>query len=359
MHAGGARDAIPVAVLGGGYVAGELHRLLVQHPRFRVVAAVSSSQAGEAVTTSFPQLNGTSAEELIFESAESLVKGFKPGLPFGVFAATPHGATAELLDRLLSAAEGVGAPVRAVDLSADFRFSEAARYENIYGVEHRAPARLGSFHCAVPEHSPVVPAAHVAHPGCFTTAVVLGAWPFFSRGLVEEEVFAAATTGSSGSGRKLGPGTHHPERRSDLHAYSPLAHRHEPEMRRLLAHANNGTEPDVQFVPHSGPFVRGIHATLRMSLRAPADAESLLAVARDFYRESPFVRATLEPPRLVEVVGTNRCRLGIATRGRTLVVTSVIDNLVKGAAGGAVQWMNRLFDLPDETGLVLPGLGWF
>ncbi len=112
-------------------------------------------------------------------------------------------------------------------------------------------------------------------------------------------------------------------------------------------------------MPHSGPFVRGIHATLRMTLREALPAGELVERANRFYAHTPFVRASLELPRLTDVVGTNRCRLGIATRGRTLVVTSVIDNLVKGAAGGGVQWMNRLFDLPDDTGLNLPGLGWF
>jgi N-acetyl-gamma-glutamyl-phosphate reductase common form len=366
----GATGRIPVAVLGGnGYVAGELHRLLVQHPRFSVVAAISSSQVGERVTASFPHLSGTAADGLTFESAEALTARFRPEVPLGLFAATPHGATAGLLDHLLSAAEKVGAPIKVVDLSADFRYSEASSYEEVYGVVHSAPHRLESFSCAVPEHAPGRPAAsprpaiHAAHPGCFTTATVLAAWPFFAAGLVEQDLFVAAVTGSSGSGRKLGSGTHHPERRSNLYAYSPLSHRHEPEMRRLLARAQSGEEPEVQFVPHSGPFVRGIHATLRMTLRkglrAPAEAASLLAVVQECYRGSPFIRATLDPPRLIDVIGTNRCHLGVAARGHTLVVTSVIDNLVKGAAGGAVQWMNRIFDLPEETGLVLPGLGWF
>jgi N-acetyl-gamma-glutamyl-phosphate reductase len=177
--------------------------------------------------------------------------------------------------------------------------------------------------------------------------------------VVEDDVFASAVTGSSGSGRTPSATTHHPERHADLRAYSPLAHRHEPEMRSLLAAANGGREPDVQFVPHSGPFVRGIHATVRMTLREAASAEALARIASDAYAGGTFVRAGTTPPRLTDVVGTNRARLGIATRGRTLVVTSVIDNLVKGAAGGGILWLNRLLGWPDDRGLTLPGVGWF
>lgn len=353
-------DTISVAVLGGtGYVAGELARILLLHPRFKLEAMISTSQVGEPVTAAFPHLGGTVADSLVFESVESLTRRFMPQKPFGVFAATPHGATALLLDQVLGAAEALSAQVSAVDLSADFRFSDPETYTAIYGQKHPAQHRLPSFECAVPEHYSGRPPSHAVQPGCFTTSVVLAAYPFIAGDLVEDDVFASAITGSSGAGRKLGQGTHHPERRSNLYAYSVLGHRHEPEMRRLLARARAGRVPDVQFVPHSGPFVRGIHATLRMTLREPIPAGELAARVNAFYQGSPFVSASEQPARLTEVVGTNRCRLGIATRGRTLVVTSVIDNLVKGAAGGAVQWMNRLMNLPDDTGLRLPGLGWY
>ena len=360
MEAAVANATIPVAVLGGsGYVAGELLRLIAQHPRFRVVSAVSTTRPGDAVVSAFPHLAGTVLDGLAFESPDDLAARFEAGAAFGMFAATPHGATASLVDAMLSAAERAGAAVRVVDLSADFRFPDPARFEAVYGHAHGAPHRLASFHCSVPEHFAGRPQAHAVQPGCFTTAVTLAAYPFMALDLVEDDVFVAAVTGSSGAGRTPAPGTHHPERHAAMWAYSPLAHRHEPEMRRLLGEARGGREPDVQFVPHSGPFVRGIHATLRMTLREPATATDLVVRACSFYAGAPFVGVSAEPPRLTEVVGTNRCRLGVAVRGRTLVVTSVIDNLVKGAAGGGVQWMNRLFGLPDDEGLRLPGLGWY
>ena len=126
----------------------------------------------------------------------------------------------------------------------------------------------------------------------------------------------------------------------------------------LLAPACGGVEPEVEFVPHSGPFVRGILATVRMQLVEPMPGPALAAALAEFYRDAPFVRVTAAQPRLNEVVGTNACRLGVATRGRTAVVTSVIDNLVKGAAGGGVQWMNRLLGFAESAGLNLAGIGW-
>ncbi len=351
---------VPVIVLGGtGYVAGECLRLLLGHPSLRVESVASMSREGGAVTAAFPHLAGTAADAWSFTSIEAALGSLRPGRTVGVLAATPHGATAAILDRLLAAAEAVGADTRVVDLSADFRYPDAAAYEAVYGHAHGAPSRIAQFACGVPEHIVGAPARHAAQPGCFTTAVTLAAYPFLAAGLVEDDVFASAVTGSSGSGRTPSATTHHPERHADLKAYSPLAHRHEPEMRRLLAAASGGREPDVQFVPHSGPFVRGIHATVRMTLKADHSAEDLAALASRFYADGSFVRVATTPPRLSEVVGTNRARLGVAARGRTLVVTSVIDNLVKGAAGGGIQWLNRLLGWPDDRGLIVPGPGWF
>jgi len=353
-------DTIPVVVLGGsGYVAGELLRLLAIHPRFHVSAVVSAGHAGEPVAAAFPHLSGTAVGGLRFVGLEQACAMLRAGTRVGVFAATPHGTTAEVLDRFLSCAEGAGAMPRAVDLSADFRLSDAETFASVYGKPHGAPSRIPSFVCALPEHYRETPPAHAAQPGCFTTAAVLPAYPLLAAGLCEGDVFVSAITGSSGAGRVPAPATHHPERRSNLRAYSPLAHRHEVEMRRLLAPALGGRPPEVEFVPHSGPFVRGIHATVRMTLREPVPATAAAEVLSGFYGDGSFVSTSTEAPSLTEVVGTNRCRIGVATRGRTLVATSVLDNLVKGAAGGGVQWMNRLFGLDDSCGLRLAGLGWY
>ncbi len=374
------RDDAPItaAVHGGsGYVAGELLRLLALHPRFVATHVASTSQPDELVVSAFPHLAGTRLDALRFATEEAVLDACVRGGPLAIFIATPHGAAAPLAKKLFAARAAAGldrgaalSDFHVVDLSADFRFPDASQWASIYGKPHAAPELLERFTCAVPEHvdgGAAPPMRHAAQPGCFTTAVTCAAWPFFKLGLVEGDVFASAVTGSSGSGRTPAANTHHPERHATLYAYNALSHRHEPEMRRLIGAAcADGRAPEVEFVPHSGPFVRGIHATLRLTLRRDASASALVEQVNALHEQRAhatggrsFVVATTTAPKLTEVVGTNKVRLGIATRGRTLVVTSVIDNLAKGAAGGAVQWMNRLFGLPDGAGLELPGLGWY
>ncbi len=355
----GTRDTISVAVIGGtGYVAGEVLRLLAGHPRFILDAVVSHSHEGQPVVRAFPHLGGVLPGGMVFEALPAWVaRRWRGGAVRGVFLALPHGETSKVVADLL---EGEGpADAHLVDLSADFRYPDAAEFERVYGIVHAAKGHLADFTCLVPEQHEGGPVRHAAQPGCFATAVTLAAWPFAAMGLIEGTVFASAVTGSSGSGRTPRETTHHPARRSDLFAYSPLSHRHEPEMRRLIAWPR--AEPwEVEFVAHSGPFVRGIHATVRMTLRDPEAAGRLVDRVNEWYASrGAFVRASGAMPHLTAVVGTNRCEIGVAARGRTVVVTSVLDNLIKGAAGGAVQWMNRAFGLPDDCGLRLAGPGWF
>jgi len=353
------RDPGPVLVLGGsGYVAGECLRLLAGHPVFRDVRPVTTSRGGEPVGHVFPHLEGTDLGTAVFRTLDESMEAVPDGGKISVLVATPHGATASLVDRLATEADRRALDLRIVDLSADFRFGDPSTYRSIYGQAHGAPHRLGSFRCGIPEWSPGPAGRFVAHPGCFTTAAVLAAAPFWKARVVVPEIFVSAVTGSSGSGRQPGPGTHHPERRSDLRAYSPLGHRHEAEMGMLLGLLAGGEVPEVAFVPHSGPFVRGIHATLHLRLAKALDAREALDLAREAYADCPLVTVREEPPRLAEVVGTCRAALGVFVRHRTLVVTSVLDNLAKGAAGGGIQWLNRQHGLPDDTGLRQPGIGW-
>jgi N-acetyl-gamma-glutamyl-phosphate reductase common form len=349
--------ALPVVVLGGsGYVAGELLRLLAAHPVLRPAAVVSASRAGEPVEAAFRHLAGCYGG-LAFSPPEELPALAARHPRLAAFSAAPHGASAPLVDALLSAAEEAGSEVRVVDLSADFRFPEAAAWEEVYGRPHPAPGRLAEFACAVPEHAGVPPAPHRAHPGCFTTAAVLAAVPLLAAGLVEPRLTVVAVTGSTGAGRTPTPTTHHPERRSTLFAYQPLTHRHGPEMERLAA-AASGVKAELDFVPQAGPLARGIYATVSGRLVRPAGAGEVAAALAEFYAGAPFVDVADEPPRLADVVGSNRCRLGVAARGDAVFVFAAIDNLVKGAAGGAIQWMNRLWGLDETAGLTQPGPGW-
>ncbi|MGD0094832.1 MAG: lysylphosphatidylglycerol synthase domain-containing protein [Planctomycetota bacterium] len=198
---------------------------------------------------------------------------------------------------------------------------------------------------------------HAAHPGCFATAALLACVPLLAWRLTTPELFVAAVTGSTGSGRKPGEGTHHPLRHSDLYAYNVLAHRHAPEI-KACALAATGVEAQVAFVPHSGPFARGIHATVQATLQTPRDSAQILGALREYYADSPFVRVSDAPPRVKEVASSNYARLSAVSDGRTVAVMCAIDNLNKGAAGGAVQWMNRLYGLAQTAGLTAPAPGW-
>jgi N-acetyl-gamma-glutamyl-phosphate reductase len=153
------------------------------------------------------------------------------------------------------------------------------------------------------------------------------------------------------------PGTHHPLRHGDLYAYSALAHRHVPEI-LACARAATGIEAQCAFVPHSGPFARGIHVTVQARLRRPQQAGALAALLADYYRDAPFVRVSATPPRIKDVAGSNYAHLAASSAGETVAVLCAIDNLNKGAAGGALQWMNRLHGLPETTGLTAPAAGW-
>jgi N-acetyl-gamma-glutamyl-phosphate reductase len=357
---GGELDAcVPAIVLGGsGYVAGELLRLLAGHPHLRLAAAVSQSQAGEPIEAAFPHLAG-SFEGVAFTGNEGLPAFFAEhaGERVAIFSAAPHGAAAALLDAVLAAAEEAGVEARAVDLSADFRYPTTAAYEAVYGQPHGAPGRLAAFRCALPEHLDGGWSGHVGHPGCFTTAALLAAVPLLRLRLIEPRFSVVAVTGSTGAGRTPTATTHHPARRSNLFAYKPLAHRHAPEMRALAA-AAAGVEPEVHFVPQAGPFARGIYATLQARLARPLPAAEVTAALANSYSGAPFVDVLEEPPRLQDVVGTNRCRLAVAVEDDHLAVFAALDNLVKGAAGGGVQWMNRLLGFPETAGLMQPGPGW-
>jgi N-acetyl-gamma-glutamyl-phosphate reductase common form len=347
----------PTIVLGGtGYVAGELLRLIAGHPQLELAAILSDSQPGEPVAKAFGHL-ANAYPDTRFSSLEE-VTALVAKLPVSaIFCAAPHGAAAALIDGLLAAAEKAGTKPRVVDISADYRYATADAYAAVYKHAHGAPARLAQFTCAVPEHLATAPTPHVAHPGCFATAILLAAVPLLKLGLVEPQLFISGVTGSTGSGRKPVEGTHHPQRHSDLYAYNPLVHRHAPEV-TALALAASTVAADFNFVPHSGPFARGIHVTLQATLRGTHDTAALLAAFQQFYAGSPFVSVGSAPPRIKDVAGSNYARLSVAGNGRSVAVMSVLDNLNKGAAGGAVQWMNRLLGLPETTGLTAPAAGW-
>ena len=348
---------IPALVLGGsGYVAGELLRLIAGHPRFTLAAVMSDSQPGESVAGAFPHLAGA-YPRASFRSRDDTQKLLCELPQAALFSAAPHGVSAGLIDALLSAAQAAGSQVRVVDISADFRYASAAAYAAVYPHPHGAPQRLAQFTCALPEHLAELKTPHVAHPGCFATAMLLAAVPLLAAGVITPRLFVSGVTGSTGSGRKPVEGTHHPLRHGDLYSYGALAHRHAPEV-IACARAACGVEAELAFVPHSGPFARGIHVTLQASLARTLDTLAVLELLADYYRHAPFVRVRGEAPRVKQVATSNFAQLSAAVRGNTVAVLCALDNLNKGAAGGAVQWMNRMFGLPETAGLTAPAPGW-
>jgi N-acetyl-gamma-glutamyl-phosphate reductase len=348
---------VPAIILGGtGYVAGELLRLTLGHPRLELAAIASDSQPGELVARAFPHL-ATNCGDLRYVSIAEAAEAASRHARSAVLAAAPHGESHRLIDGLLTRASAAGAAPAVVDVSADFRFADPDAYERVYQHPHGAPGRLKEFSCGVPEHLDRAPTPHIAHPGCFATATLLAIVPLLARSLVEGPLYVCAVTGSTGAGRLPVAGTHHPSRHSDLYAYGALAHRHGAEIRALACTAT-GREAEICFVPHSGPFARGIHATVQARLAQPLDTAAAIAELRDAYAGQRFVRVLDAPPRMKDVVASNYAHLSAACDGRTIAVMACIDNLVKGAAGGAVQWMNRLLGFDEGDGLGAPAPGW-
>jgi len=348
---------LPAIVLGGtGYVAGDLLRLIAAHPQLELKGVLSDSQPGELVAKSFVHLAPV-YPELKFSDLDTITKLAATLPQSAMLSAAPHGVAAKLIDDVLTAAEAKGAAPRVIDISADYRYATAGAYEAVYKHAHGAPSRVPQFTCAVPEHLDRSPTRHVAHPGCFATAVLLASVPLLKLGLTEPRLFAAGVTGSTGSGRTPGPGTHHPQRHSDLYAYNPLSHRHTPEI-SALANAASGVQAEFNFVPHSGPFARGIHVTVQGHAQRPIKTPELLDALREFYRDRPFVRVAAEMPHVKDVASSNYAFVSGAANGSTIAVMCVIDNLVKGAAGGAMQWLNRMFGFDETAGLTAPAPGW-
>jgi N-acetyl-gamma-glutamyl-phosphate reductase common form len=350
-------ESVPAFVLGGtGYVAGELLRLIAGHPGLKLTAVLSDSQPGNSVAAAFPHLRSAYGDTR-FSSLDEIDAAIRRTPRAALFCAAPHGAAAAMIDRLLGAASQAGSRLHCVDISADFRYSSQAQYEAVYKHPHGAPGRLAEFTCAVPEHLAGTPTPHVAHPGCFATAILLASVPLLSLDLIEARLFVAGVTGSTGSGRKPAEGTHHPVRHSDLYSYGALGHRHVPEITACAQQAS-GVNAEFNFVPHSGPFARGIHVTVQATLKKPLGSVQAQEALRGFYADAPFVRVTESAPRVKDVAASNYANLSAVTNGRSIAVMAVLDNLNKGAAGGAVQWMNRLLGFAETAGLTAPAPGW-
>jgi N-acetyl-gamma-glutamyl-phosphate reductase len=335
---------IKTGIVGGtGYTGVELLRLLAAHPEVELALITSRSEAGLPVAEMFPSLRGHVALAFSEPNPEALAACDV------VFFATPNGVAMQSVPALLEAG------VRVIDLAADFRLKDAEVWAQWYGQPHACPQLLAEAVYGLPEvnRDAVRAARLVANPGCYPTAVQLGLLPLLKKGWVDDQrLIADCKSGVSGAGRKASVGTLLCEASESFKAYAVPGHRHWPEIRQGLA-AVAGDEVGVTFVPHLIPMLRGIHATLYATLREP-DGD-LQALYEDYYATEPFVDVLPagSHPETRSVKGANTCRIAMhrPQGGDTVVILSVIDNLVKGAAGQAVQNMNIMFGLPETAGL--------
>lgn len=337
-----------VGIVGAtGYTGAELLRLLCPHPQAEVRAVTSRQAAGTPVTDMFPQLRGHLNLDFSDPSGAALNECDV------VFMATPHGAAMKLAPELLQRG------VKVIDLSADFRLRDPAVFAHWYGQPHGCPELLAEAVYGLPEFAgdEIRDARLIACPGCYPTAVQLGLKPLLEAGLVDAgDLIADCKSGVSGAGRELKLGSLYCEAADSFKAYAGGGHRHLPEIEQGLARYS-AAPPKLVFQPHLVPMHRGIHATLYARTTGAADFQQLFEAA---YRGQPFVDVMPagSHPETRSVRGSNVCRIAIHRPPNSdwLVVLSVIDNLVKGAAGQAVQCYNLMLGLDQTTGLSAPAL---
>ncbi|MDP2805484.1 MAG: N-acetyl-gamma-glutamyl-phosphate reductase [Gallionellaceae bacterium] len=338
---------IKVGIVGGtGYTGVELLRLLALHPQVELRAITSRADAGTLVSQMFPSLRGyvdlafTHPDEAHLDQCDV------------VFFATPNGIAMQQARALLDAG------VKVIDLAADFRIKDIAEWEKWYGMTHACPDLVAEAVYGLPEvnRAQIKQARLVANPGCYPTAVQLGFIPLLEVGLVDAgQLIADAKSGVSGAGRKAEIPALFSESADSFKAYGVAGHRHLPEIKQGLASVS-GAPVGLTFVPHLTPMIRGIHATLYAQIKTDVDLQALFEKR---YANEAFVDVLPagSHPETRSVRGSNLCRIAVhrPQGGNTVVILSVIDNLVKGAAGQAVQNMNIMFGLPEATALnVLP-----
>ncbi len=336
---------IKAGIVGGtGYTGVELLRLLAAHPQVELTVITSRSEAGKPVSDLFPNLRGHLDLTFSEPDTEALKRCDV------VFSATPNGVA------MSSARELVDAGVRIIDLAADFRLADPAVWERWYGMPHACEDLLAEAVYGLPEmnRQQIRGARVLANPGCYPTAVQLGFLPLVEKGLVQlDSLIADCKSGVSGAGRGANVGTLQAESAESFKAYAVPGHRHWPEIRQGVARMSDQDEVGLTFVPHLVPMIRGIHATLYM--RPQGELGDLQALYEQKYRDEPFVDILPagSHPETRTVRGSNVCRIAVhqPEDSSHIVVLSVIDNLVKGASGQAVQNMNIMFGFPERAGL--------
>ncbi len=345
------QKTLRVAVIGAsGYGGMELARLLAIHPRAQLtVATASGERAGAPISELFPALRGVC--DIVCEEFD--IDEIARRADFA-FIALGHGKAMEIVPQLLERG------LKVCDLGGDFRLKDAAVYQTWYHTPHLSPSTLDLAVYGLPEwhREKIADARLVANPGCYPTSAILALAPFsVANGIETESVIVDAASGTSGAGRSsFGLGLHHPEASDDFKAYKVGTHQHTPEIEQILNEVSSANAPlCVTFTAHLLPIARGILATCYATLREPLTTEDAHRVLDLAYQDEPFVR--VHPignlPQIKHVVGSNFCDLGVVVDSRTnrLIVIAAIDNLVKGAAGQAVQNMNLMSGFAENDGL--------
>ena len=335
---------IRVAILGAsGYSALELVKLLLRHPEAKITALTTRQAEPRPVGQVHPSLAGR-----LDLALENLTPNQIAERADAVFCCLPHGASASAVAKLLPAGKKV------IDLSADYRLNDPAEYAKWYGLEHADPGHLGDAVYGLPElYGEMIAAASlVANPGCYPTSAILALAPLLRAGVISPRgIIIDSKSGVSGGGREPKPTFHYPECNESVAAYGVGTHRHMPEIDQILSEAA-GSPIRVVFTPHLIPMDRGILSTCYAEPTAEATTDDLLALLRQFYADEPFVRVSESLPATKHVSGTNFCDISVrAVRGRVIVL-SAIDNLIKGAAGQALQNFNLMHGIPETTALL-------
>ena len=347
---------LKVAVLGAsGYTGGELLRLLSLHPRIKLVAATSEQSAGKPIDGVFPNLKGRLSLTL-----ESLDLNRLTGRADLFFLALPHTTAMPVASRLIEKKK------RVIDLSADFRLKDPKTYATWYKTPHLDPELLARACYGLPElhRSAIKSARLVANPGCYPTGALLGLLPLFAKTMADlGRIIIDAKSGVSGAGRSPAQPTHFPEANEAVSAYNIGRHRHLPEIEQELS--GLAKKPiSVTFTPHLVPINRGLLSTIYVRLNKPIETAEAVELFEDHYKGEPFVHVLPpgELPNTRNVQGSNDCHIGLVVdhhadrKAATLVIVTAIDNLVKGAAGQAIQNMNLMMGYDESLGLTAPGL---
>ena len=328
-----------------GYAGIELARLLHRHPEVKLTQVTGRSAVGQKLGDAFPHLADI---DLTIDAEVSNSVDV-------VFSALPQTASAEALIPIVEKG------IKSIDISADFRLKDPSEYEKWYGVPHAKPQLLEESVYGLPElnRGEIRSATLIANPGCYPTGAILALAPAIREGIVHEDIIIDAKSGVSGAGRGLSLTTHFSEVNENVFAYAVDGHRHLPEITQELRRFGSGFEPRITFLPHLIPMTRGILSSCYVTLKDGAistgsnGVEEVRALYKSFYQEEPFVQVVDSSPMTKHTLGNNSCIVypTVDIRTNRLVVISCLDNLVKGAAGQAIQNMNIMFDLPETEGL--------